>query len=179
MYATWWQPEDHTEALQYVWPEILLSWFVNESDRDVIPRVFAMNQIFSTMITNVDGYLSKEPEFAMHIARLAKLRQDTKRFLACGTFLDNRGLRVEGGVGHVYTSSSGLAVAVGNKLEKGCKVQIELTPEILGLKPNKKGLIYIEGISEVEVEAKESDGLLTMEIALPAYGSGVWCIPNV
>jgi hypothetical protein len=178
MYMSWWQPGDHTEVLQYVWPEILLSWGVNENDRDVIPEIFTKNQIFSTMTSNLDGYLSEYPEFAMHIARLAELRQDTKDFLAHGKFEDNKGLSIEGGLGHAYISENGLAIAVGNKTAQGCRIKIQFSPETLGYKPNPEGLLYIEGIKPTRVIASEKDGTLELDLALPAYGSGVWCIPR-
>jgi hypothetical protein len=151
---------------------------VDQNDRDVIPEIFTKNQILSTMTSNLDGCLSGHPEFAMHVARLAKLRQDTKEFMAYGIFQDNKGLSIEGGVGHAYVSEKGLAVTIGNNSSQGCRIKIQFTPEVLGHQPDPEGLLYIEGITPTQAIAKEKDGLLEMDLVLPAYGSGVWCIPK-
>jgi len=178
MYMSWWQPGDHTEVLQYVWPEILLSWGVDQNDRDVIPEIFIKNQILSTMTSNLDGCLSEHPEFAMHVARLARLRQDTKEFIAYGSFQDNKGLSIEGGIGHTYISEKGLAVAIGNPSLQGSRIRIQFSPEALGYEPNLEGLLYVEGIKPARIIADEKDGTLEMDLVLPAYGSGVWCLPK-
>ena len=175
LFTTWWQPGAHTETLQYVWPEMLIAWGVDENDRDVIPEIFAKNQLLALMTTDLDRYLSEEPELASHVARLAKLRGDTKDFVASGTFRDDLGLEVEGGLGYLFTSAKGLAVALGNKESDPQTIRFTLCPEAVGQVPVSHGRLYVEGERAAQAITEDRDGQLELQVSLPAFGSAVWC----
>ena len=84
-------------------------------------------------------------------------------------------LTVEGGLGYVFTSDRGYAVAVGNKERTPQTVRFELSPEALGEKPVQHGQLYVEGEAVSDATARSRDGRLELQVRLPEYGSAVWC----
>ena len=176
----WWEWQQRSmqpQGLRYVLPQSLQSWVIDENERDVIARAFAMGCLLALNTREFGGLLSDEPELAAHVARLARLRQDTAAFVAEGRFRDDRGLTLEGGEGYVYTSPAGLAVTLANPSSGPCTVRAALDPQVLGKTPMASGRLHIEDGTVLDVPSKRAAGGLGLEAVLPPFGAAVWCLP--
>ncbi|MFA5865686.1 MAG: hypothetical protein WC975_13495 [Phycisphaerae bacterium] len=178
MITRWWSPSEPAEIYRYVLPEVLLPYPVDENDQDLMSKVFARGHQFALMTTNMDGMLSDHPAFATRVQRLADLRQKTADFLALGRFRDNRGLTVEGGDAYSYVSEAGLAVALANSKNEEGRLKVRLAPDALDEMPMGSGKLFLEDGSIQEIASVDKNGTLTLEVTLPAYSNGVWCIPG-
>jgi hypothetical protein len=183
IYLSWWQPGKgsggytNSEVLRYTLPEMILSWGIDQLDRDIIPEVFAKGHHFATMIYNLDGMLSDHPEFAAHIHRLSVLKKETLEYVAHGRFLDKKGLDIDGGIGYVYSSDAGMAVTIGNKEKKENKIKVRFSNEdIKGDICNSK--LHIEGTKAIDALVQKNGDHYEVELTLPPYGSSIWCIPK-
>jgi len=82
---------------------------------------------------DMTGLLSDEPALAAQIARLAQLSPAPRRRIwPMAVFLDNRGLKAEGGDAYVFASDAGLAVDFGERPTVRQNVSVELAPEVEG-----------------------------------------------
>jgi hypothetical protein len=164
------------EILRYLLPESVQVWCIDENERDVIAKAFAMGCLLSLMTRELGGLLSDEPELAAQVARLAQLKQETADFIVDARFLDKRGLTVEGGDAFVFDSPAGLAVTLANSEPAERPLKVTLDPEVVGRRTAGGGRLHVEGAAPVEVAAARIGHRLVLEAKLPPYGAGVWCL---
>ena len=171
-----WRDNTAINVFRYLLPETMYCWYIDENERDVLSKAFAMGNFLAIATRDMTGRLSDEPALAEHIARLAKLRKSTAPFVSHGRFLDNRGLTVENGDAYVFLSDAGLAVTMANGKAVKKTLKITLEPEETGLVPTGKGLLHIEGTKPVPIHPTRSGDKWNLEIQMPAYGAAIWTI---
>jgi hypothetical protein len=104
----------NASVFRYVLPEMIPVWCIDENQRDILAEAFATGSFLAFATRDMTGLLSDAPELAAQVKRLADLRRNTAPFVNHGRFLDNRGLRVEGGKGYLFESEQGLAITLAN-----------------------------------------------------------------
>jgi len=166
------------EVIRYLLPRSLQSWCIDENERDVIAKAFAMGCLLALMTRELGGLLSDEPELAAQVARLAQLKNETAAFLVDARFLDKRGVSVEGGDAYVFDSAGGIVVTLANSEPREQAIKVVLAPDVLNKHVAPTGALHIEGMPVREVSSPNRDGRLTLEASLPPYGAGVWCVPG-
>lgn len=159
---------------RYLIPESMACWCIDENERDVLGKAFAMGNFLAIATRDMTGKLSDEPELARQIARLAKLRKSTAPFVSHGRFMDNRGLSVENGDAYVFSSAAGLAVAMANGEPRQSTLKIALRPEEIGLVPAGKGLLHMEGAEPAPISPRRRGGNWSVEVKVPSYGAAIW-----
>ncbi|MFH1476265.1 MAG: DUF6259 domain-containing protein [Verrucomicrobiota bacterium] len=169
-----WRNGFSANIFRYVIPEMIPCWCIDENERDVLSKAFAMGSFLAIATRDMTGKLSDEPALAQHIARLAKLRKATAPFVSHGRFLDNRGLSVEHGNAYVFASDAGLAVTMANGKATQKTLEITLTPEETGFVPAGKGLLHIEGAEPIPIAPTRRGGKWSLEVKVPAYGAAIW-----
>jgi len=173
-----WKRNLRSEVYRYLLPEMMVCWCIDENQRDVLSKAFAMGHFMAIATRDMTGKLSDEPALAQHIARLAKLRKATAPFVSHGRFLDNRGLSVENGNAYVFSSDAGLAVTMANGKATQNTLKITLTPEEAGFAPAGNGLLHIEGADPVPISPTRRGGKWSVEVKAPAYGAAIWTMPK-
>lgn len=165
-----------SNVFRYLIPETMACWCIDENERDVLSKAFAMGHFLAIATRDMTGRLSDEPTLARHIARLAKLRKATAPFVSHGRFLDNRGLSVENEDAYVFSSDAGLAVTMANGSATRKMLKVTLKPEEAGSVPVGKGLLHIEGAEPVPISPTRRGGNWSVEVKVPAYGAAIWTI---
>ena len=161
---------------RYILPEMIPAWCIDENQRDVVAEAFALGCFLAIATRDMTGYLSDAPELAAQIKRLARLRKDTAPFVSHGQFLDNRGLKVRGGKGYVFTSERGLAVTLANGLPKPKTLRVSLDTNLFPGKVHLQCTWYVEGAKPQTITPEGSNSDLTFQVRLPVYAAGVLTI---
>jgi len=169
-----WKNGLRSEVYRYLLPEMMACWCIDENQRDVLGKAFAMGHFMAIATRDMTGKLLDEPALARHIARLAKMRKATAPFVAHGRFLDNRGLSVENGDAYVFSSDAGLAVTMANGKATQKTLKITLALEEASFVPAGKGLLHIEGTEPVPITPTRHGGKWSVEVKVPAYGAAIW-----
>jgi hypothetical protein len=139
----------------------------------VLAEAFAMGSFLAIATRDMTGTLSDAPELAAQVKRLAKLRKDTAPFVSHGQFLDNRGLKVEGGKGYVYASEHGLAVSLANGLPTRKTLKVSIDPSLFPGLEAAQWLLFVEGKKARVIAPVTTNGHLAFRFALPGYAAGV------
>lgn len=162
------------EVLRYVMPHMVPLWPIDENQRAYTAEAFATGSLMAIATRDMTGKLSDAPALARQIKRLAALRKATAPWISHGTFRDDRGLRVEGGRGFVYTSDRGLAVTLANPEAKKARMKVRLRPEELDGKSVCGTFVFrVEGAAPKEIRPPRRGGALIFEADLPAFGAAV------
>jgi hypothetical protein len=161
---------------RYVLPEMTPVWCIDENQRDVLAEAFAMGSFLAIATRDMTGTLSEAPELAAQVKRLAKLRKETALFVSHGQFLDNRGLKVEGGKGYVYASQHGLAVTLANGQPRRKRLSVSLDTTRFPDMAQNQHTFYLEGATPRLVTPISNNRYMTFRVSLPAYAAAVLTI---
>ena len=171
--ASWMWPWSNLAVFRYVLPSMIPCWCIDENQRDALAEAFATGSFLAIATRSMTGLLSEAPELAAQVARLARLRKATAAWVNHGQFMDNRGLKIRGGKGYVYTSPRGLAVALANSKPRKATVKITLTPAALGREAGGLCTLHVEGEKPRRVTPDRRGEALSLSVTLPPYGAGV------
>jgi hypothetical protein len=158
---------------RYVLPSFIPCWCIDENQRDVIAEAFAIGAFFAIATRDMTGLLSQAPELAAQVQRLAELRKATAPFVAHGQFMDNRGLRVEGGKGYVYSSARGMAVTLANGQPESRTLRVTLDAAMYADLGSQPCALLVEGFAPRAIAPECREGVWTVDVTLPAYAAGV------
>jgi len=161
------------EVLRYIMPSMVPLWPVDETQRDCVAEAFATGSLMAIATRDMTGKLSDAPELAQQIKRLAALRKATAPFVSHGTFRDDRGLRVDGGRGFVFTSASGVGVTLANSVPKPALLDVRLDASLARRGASGRCLLYVEGRKPAVVRPVRRGGGARVTVRLPAFGAGV------
>jgi hypothetical protein len=161
------------EVMRYVLPQMVPLWPVDETQRDCVAEAFATGSLMAIATRDMTGKLSDAPELAQQIKRLAALRKATAPFVSHGTFRDDRGLRVDGGRGFVFTSASGVGVTLANSVAKPALLDVRLDASLALRGASGRCLLHIEGRKPAVVRPVRRGGGARVSVRLPAFGAGV------
>ena len=173
-----WERYYLAEVFLYVMPDLCIIWPTDENQRSRLSKAFAYGAFLAVATRDMTGLLSDEPEFANHVARLGELRRRTVDYVARGRFVDERGLRVSGGVGKAFLSEQGAAVTLANSKKEVAYVDLELDSAKLPELSFAESLILLEGEEVVKAEPTEVGGVWNYQITLPPYAAAVLTIPS-
>jgi hypothetical protein len=161
------------EVFRYVLPTMIPCWCIDENQRDVIAEAFAIGSFLAIAARDMTGLLSDAPKLAAQVARLAQLRKATAPFVSHGRFMHHRGLSVQSGNGYVYTSDSGLAVALANRKPRKARMEMVLSPGALGRDTVGACTLHVEGAAPIFMSPARTGDTISLTIELPARGAGV------
>jgi hypothetical protein len=160
-------------VFRYVMPSMIPCWCIDENQRDVVSDAFATGSFMAVATRDMTGLLSDAPDLAAHVARLARLRKETARFVSHGRFVDDRGLEVRGGKGYVYHTPRGVAVTLANGKSTPAVLAVELSPSAVGLRDAAGWLLHHEGEKAAAVRPEPRGDTLRFRVTLPPYGAAV------
>lgn len=173
-----WRDHFRSDVFRYLIPEMLVCWCIDENERDVLSKAFAMGHLMAIATRDMTGRLSDAPELAEQVARLAQLRKATAPYVSHGRFLDRHGLEAENGEAYLFASDVGLAVTLANGRRTRRTIRVALEPDAAGDAPSRAGVLHVEGAEPVPVTPRERGGRWSIEVPVPAYGAAVWTLPR-
>jgi hypothetical protein len=111
--------------------------------------------------------LSDFPEFAQHLSRLIKLREQTERFWVDGTFQDDIGLQVSGAFGKIYQMRQEVAVFMANLTDTVTEARVKPDKSQYGIAAASYSAISSNGRSEDSKAAEEGTALKVTKSLAP------------
>ena len=120
-------PPENPEVFRYCLPWACAATAV-DVDRSQASKYFVLGLHLAIVARGLENgkRLSDFPEFAQHVARLARFRERTERFWVDGTFQDDLGLRVSAVFGKVYQTRDEVALIMANLTDKTANAVFEL-----------------------------------------------------
>ena len=163
------------EVMRYTMPDSLFCWVVDHQVR-VMNRAFALGFLLALTTGATEETLAEYPAFAERVRELAALRKRCAGFTMFGRFCDQSGLTVDGATAYVYSSPKGLAVVIAETTEKEQSVRLLLDPARLGHTGLDGGKLLWRDGSTGEGGVVGDDGVVRLEIPLPALDVAVWVL---
>jgi hypothetical protein len=169
--AGWvWVPPESPEVFRYTLPWAGAATAV---DVDMVQanKYFVLGLHLAIVARGLENgkKLSDFPEFAQHVARLARFRERTERFWIDGTFQDDLGFRVSGAFGKVYQTRDEVALMIANLTDKKADAVFELDGHHYGNTNTSHSTISSSNQNEEGGRATEKGTTLTGTRGLAPY----------